>query len=114
MQYSKTTRKKTPESKNRNDEFPENHQKCFGFFGSDSSRSILEPPEKKGEIITKISVPDRKPPEKKPPESKKNRNDEFPEKPPEMFRIFWLRWFQNPLLEPPEKRGESHHKNICA
>ena len=61
----KPPEKKTPESKNRNDEFPENHQKCFGFFGSDSSRSILEPPEKKGEIITKISVPDRKPPEKK-------------------------------------------------
>ena len=48
LQYSKTTRKKTPESKNRNDEFPENHQKCFGFFGSDSSRSILEPPKKGG------------------------------------------------------------------
>ena len=44
-------------------------------------------------------MPDRKPSEKKPPESKKNRNDEFPEKPPEMFRIFWLRWFQNPLRE---------------
>jgi len=71
LQYSKTTRKKTPESKNRNDEFPENHQKCFGFFGSDSSRSILEPPEKKGEIITKISVPDRKPPEKKSYQSQK-------------------------------------------
>ena len=57
---------------------------------------------------------DRKPPEKKPPESKKNRKDEFPENPPEMFRIFWLRWFQNPLLEPSEKkRGKSSQKYLC-
>ena len=65
LQYSKTTRKKHPSQKIETMNFLKTIRNVLDFLAPIVAAVFQNHQKKRGEIITKISVPDRKPPEKK-------------------------------------------------